>query len=156
MDQTERQKFPEASEARRAAGFRLSVNGNRLLLVLGLLTVLPSVMLYILLESTIVYVTSIGDTVATDHTQYLLGEGIYIVAALLLTIFFVLPLLYGLLARLAPRLTWCKRCAIQKISRKKVLGTERKAKHNLKCNQKCHRKCESKGVPRPTICELPC
>ena len=98
MHEFDLKKIPEASEARRDAGRTLSVKGNRLLLSLGVLTLLPSVMLYILLESTIACVVSIGEPIATDHTAFLWGNGLYYLAALLLTLFFVMPLWMGLLA----------------------------------------------------------
>ena len=86
MHEFDLKKIPEASEARRDAGRTLSVKGNRLLLALGVLTLLPSVMLYILLESTIACVVSIGEPIATDHTAFLWGNGLYYPAALLLTL----------------------------------------------------------------------
>lgn len=85
-----------ASVARKEAGWILAVHGNRLLLILGILTVLSSVMLYILLQSTLSYLVSVLGRGAADHTVYLLGESTYLVLAFLLTLFFVLPLLYGL------------------------------------------------------------
>ena len=98
MHEFNHKKIPEASAARQDAGRTLSVNGNRLLLALGVLILLPSVMLYILLESTIAYVTSIGEPIATDHAAFLLGEGLYYLIALLLTLLLIMPLWLGLLA----------------------------------------------------------
>lgn len=87
--------LPRPSQARREAGHRLAVGGNRLLLILAALVLLAACMLYVVADMAGYYLTVAIGRGAEEANA--IGEAARVVVACLLTLFFILPLVYGLL-----------------------------------------------------------
>ena len=82
------------SETRKSASARLAVDGNRFLLILASLVVLASTILYVLTDTARYYLTY---AFGGDDLAYIANTAIFAAINFLLTLFFVLPLGFGLL-----------------------------------------------------------
>lgn len=82
------------STARRNASSLLANDGNRFLLILASLVVLASTILYVLTDTARYYLTY---AFGGDHSAYITNAVIFTALNFLLTLFFILPIGFGLL-----------------------------------------------------------
>lgn len=91
---SEQKHFPKPSEARQCAGGVLATNGNRMLLILSSLAVLACGMLYVMIDTANYYFTF----VLFGQSPFLNGLCLcfFVLVVLSVTLFFTIPLVYGL------------------------------------------------------------